>query len=142
MGDSIYTRFEARVVVEGPYSSTAQAFNPASLLEVALRHALFSMPAEEVADLVRKSTTRMLHSMSCKRREAGDLVRLVDDDPDGYTGLYQIEVDRGEPTDCLICDNPLCREWPTLSEFVDEGASKGDFAYHVSECQMLDPQTT
>jgi hypothetical protein len=141
MNDSSYTKFEAKVVVEGPYSSAAQVFTPASLLELALQHALFSMPADAVADLVRNTTARMLHSLSCKRRKAGELVRLVDDDPDGYNGVYQIAVGRGEPTDCISCGNPLCNEWPTLVELTPEGTPTGDFAYHVSECRMLDPQS-
>ena len=141
MSDSSYTKFEAKVVVEGPYTSAAQVFNPASLLELALQHALFSMPAETVADLVRNTTSRMLHSLSCKRRKAGDLVRLEDEDPDGYNGVYQIAVGRGEPTDCVSCGNHLCNEWPTLVELTPEGTQTGAFAYHVSECQMLDPKT-
>lgn len=141
MRDVSYKIFEAKVVVDGPYSSSSQVFDPASLLEVALRHALFSMPAESVADLVRETTARMLHSLSCKRRKAGDLVLLVDDDPDGHNGIYQIAVGRGEPTDCVYCGNPMCNEWPTLVELTPEGAPTSDFAYHVSECRMLDPQT-
>lgn len=141
MSDSSYTKFEAKVVVEGPYASIAQAFTPASLLELALQYSLFSMPAESVADLVQNTSARMLHSLSCKRRKAGDLVRLEDDDPDGYNGIYQIAVGRGEPTDCISCGNPLCNEWPTLVDLKQEGTQIGDFAYHVSECQMLDPQT-
>ncbi|GFZ61500.1 hypothetical protein PSTH1771_10795 [Pseudomonas syringae pv. theae] len=54
MSDLSYTKFEAKVVVEGPYTSAVQVFTPASLLGLALQHALFSMPAEAVADLVRK----------------------------------------------------------------------------------------
>lgn len=141
MRDVNYKKFEAKVVVDGPYSSSSQVFNPASLLELALRHALFSMPAESVADLVRETTARMLHSLSCKRRKAGELVLLVDDDPDGHNGIYQIAVGRGEPTDCVSCGNPMCNEWPTLVELTPEGAPTSDHAYHVSECQMLDPQT-
>lgn len=141
MSDSSYTKFEAKVDVEGPYTSTAQVFTPASLLELALQHALFSMSAEMVADLVRNTTARMLHSLSCKRRKAGELVRLVGDDPDGYNGVYQIAVGLGEPTDCVSCGNPLCNEWPTFVELTPEGTETGDIAYHVSECQMLDPQT-
>mgnify|MGYP001761616337 CR=1 FL=1 len=140
MNDSNYTKFEAKLVVEGPYSSVAQAFNPLSLLELALQHALFSMPAGAVSDLVRKTTASMLHSLSCKRREIGELVRLVDDEPDGYNGVYQITAG-GEPADCIICGNPLCKEWPTLIEFTSGELQSGDFAYHVSECQMLDPQS-
>ncbi|WP_122242141.1 hypothetical protein, partial [Pseudomonas syringae] len=140
MSDSSFTRFDAKVVVEGPYTSAAQVFTPAALLELALQHALFSMPAEAVADLVRNTTARMLHSLSCKRREAGELVRLQDEDPDGYNGVYQIAVGRGEPAECDSCGNPLCAEWPTLYELTPEGTQTGDFAYHVSECQMLDPQ--
>ncbi|CAD0264266.1 conserved hypothetical protein [Pseudomonas veronii] len=141
MSDSRFTRFDAKVVVEGPYTSAAQVCTPASLLELALQHALFSMSAEAVADLVRNTTARMLHSLSCKRRQAGELVRLEDDDPDGYNGVYQIAVGRGEPTGCVSCGNPLCIEWPTLVELTPEGTGTGDYAYHVSECQMLDPQT-
>ncbi|MDU8350381.1 hypothetical protein RYA05_00565 [Pseudomonas syringae pv. actinidiae] len=140
MNNPIYTRFDAKVVVEGSYSSTAQAFNPSALLELALQHALFSMPAGAVSDLVRKTTASMLHSLSCKRRGVGELVRLVDDDPDGYNGVYQIAAECGESNDCIICGNPLCKEWPTLFELTPEGERSGDFAYHVSECQMLDPQ--
>lgn len=140
MSDSIFTKFEAKVVVEGPYTSAAQVFTPALLLELALQHALFSMPAEAVADLVGKTTARMLHSLSCKRRNVGQLVRLEDDDPDGYNGVYQIAVGRGEPTDCVYCGNPLCNEWPTLVELTPEGTQTGDYAYHVSECRMLDLQ--
>lgn len=138
MSVSSYKQFEATVVVEGPYSSAAKVFNPASLLELALQHALFSMPAEAVAELVGNTTVRMLHSLSCKRRKAGELVRLVDDHPDGYNGVYQISVGRGEPTDCFSCGNPLCNEWPTLVELTAEGEQTSNFAYHVSECQMLD----
>ncbi|MFL1480986.1 MULTISPECIES: hypothetical protein [Pseudomonas] len=140
MNDSSYTRFDAKVVVEGPYTSAAQVFAPAALLELALQHALFSMPADAVADLVNKTTVLMLHSLSCKRRNAGELVRLEDEDPDGYNGVYQIAVGRGEPEDCVICGNPLCNEWPTLVELTPEGTKTGDFAYHVSECRMLDHQ--
>ena len=140
MSDSKYTKFEAKVVVEGPYPSTAHVFNPASLLELALQHALFSMPPEVAAELVNKTTARMLHSLSCKRRKPGDRVFLVDDDPDGYNGVYQIAVGPGEPPDCVSCGNPQCNEWPTLVELTPEGKQTGDFAYHVSECQMLDHQ--
>lgn len=139
MSDSSYTRFEAKVVVEGLYRSAAQVFTPESLLELALQHALFSMPAEVVADLVRNTTARMLDSLSCKRREAGELVRLEDEDPDGYNGAYQIAVGREEPAECDSCGNPLCIEWPTLYELTPEGVQTGDFAYRVSECQMRDP---
>jgi hypothetical protein len=139
--ESAYTRFVASVVAEGPYSSEAQVFTPASLLELALGHALFSMPAEVVADQVRNTTARMLHSLSCKRREPGELVRLEDENPDGYNGVYKIAVGRGEPTDCVSCGNPLCIEWPTLVEVSPDGKQTGDFAYHISECQMLDAQT-
>ncbi|MEB0001182.1 hypothetical protein QN367_19170, partial [Cryobacterium sp. RTS3] len=72
---------------------------------------------------------------------SGDLVRLEDEDPDGYNGVYQISVGRGEPTDCVSCGNPLCKEWPTLFELTLKGTQTGEFAYHVSECQMLDPQS-
>jgi len=141
MSDSSFTKFEANVVVEGPYTSDAKVFTPALLLELALQHALFSMPAEAVADLVSETTARMLHSLSCKRRNPGQLVHLKDDDPDGYNGVYQIAVGRGEPTDCVYCGNPLCNEWPTLVELTPEGTQTGDYAYHVSECRMLDLQT-
>lgn len=139
MSDFNFKKFKAEVVVEGPYSSAAQVFTPESLLELALQHALFSMPAEAVADLVRKTTARMLHSLSCKRRRDGEVVRLEDQDPDGYNGLYLIAAGRGDPTDCDRCGNHLCNEWPTLLELSPAGVLTGDYAYHVSECQMLDP---
>lgn len=138
MTDSNYTKFEATVVVEGPHASITQAHTPAALLQLALQHALFNMPADAVAELVQNTTGRMLHSLSCKRRKAGDLVRLEDNDPDGYSGIYEILVGRGEPTDCASCGNPLCYEWPTLFDTESEGSQIGDFAYHISECQMLD----
>ncbi|TPG88087.1 hypothetical protein EAH72_33725 [Pseudomonas caspiana] len=139
MSDEIYTKFEARLTVEGPFSSVATIYDPKSLLEVALQHALVSMPAEVVAKLVEQTTACMLHSLSCKRRRAGELVRLEDQDPDGHNGLYQIAVGRGDPNDCVRCGNHLCNEWPTLLELSSTGAQTGDYAYHVSECQMLDP---
>ncbi|WP_192485794.1 hypothetical protein [Pseudomonas savastanoi] len=136
--EALYTRFEARVLVEGEYASTTQVFTPASLLEVALQHALVNMKPEAVADLVKNTTGRMLQSLSCKRRKCGDKVRLTDEDPDGYNGIYQIAIDRNEPTDCCACGSPLCSEWPTLHEIAPNGALTGSCAYHISECQMHD----
>lgn len=139
MNSEIYTKFEARVTVEGPFSSDATIYGPESLLELALQHALVSMPAEAVTKLVGDVTTRMLQSLSCKRRKAGEVVRVEVDLLGGYNGLYQIAVDRGDPTDCVRCGNLLCNEWPTLVELSSEGAPTGNFGYHVSECQMLAP---
>lgn len=139
MSDEIFTKFEARVTVEGPFSSDGTIYDPKSLLEVALQHALVSMPAEAVSKLVADVTTSMLHSLSCKRRRNGEVVRLEDQDPDGYNGLYLIAAGRGDPTDCVLCGNRLCNEWPTLLELSPAGVQTGDYAYHVSECQMLDP---
>lgn len=83
----------------------------------------------------------MLYPLSRKRRQTGEVVTLVDDgDPDGYSGLYQIAVGRGEPTDCMRCGNPACNEWPTLLELSPDKVPTGEYAYHVSECQMGDSE--
>jgi hypothetical protein len=136
-----FSKFEARVLVEGPFTSNTPVLTPASLLELALQHALLSMPSQRVADLVSQTTSRMLHSLSCTRRVAGETVRLVDEDPDGHNGEFQIAIGRGEPEECQCCGNQMCQEWPTLFELDANGAPTGDFAYHISECQMQDCQT-
>lgn len=133
-----FTKFTAQVSVEGEYPSYAQIFKPMSLLEHALRLSLLSESPEDVANVVTTTTALMLHSLGCKRRQIGDQVRLSDDDKDGYNGLYQISADRGEPTECMRCGNPECAEWPTLDELSSEGVPTGEYAYHVSECQMSD----
>ncbi|MBF9243206.1 hypothetical protein I4I80_02790 [Pseudomonas syringae pv. tomato] len=137
MNNPFFTKFEARVTVEGAFSSDAKVFNPKSLLELALQYALVNMSPDEVSNLVGDVSKKMLHSLSCKRRREGDIVRV---DPEGDTGLYLISTGRGDPDECTSCGNPLCKEWPTLVELSPDGAATGEFAYHVSECQMLDPE--
>lgn len=137
MHNQVFTKFEARVTVEGAFQSDARIFDPKSLLELALQYALVSMSVDDVSKLVGDVSKRMSHSLSCKRRRAGEVVRV---DQEGDTGLYLISTDRGEPEECTCCGNPLCQEWPTLLELSPEGAATGDFAYHVSECQMQDPE--
>lgn len=138
MTDRAFTKFEARVLVEGPFSSDCTAYDAAALLKLALQHALVSLSAEKVAELVNDVTAKMLHSLACSRREAGDVVCLKDSDPDGYNGFYQLAVGRGEPTDCMVCESGLCQEWPTLHELSESGEQTGNYAYHISECGMLD----
>ena len=139
MNEVVYSKFEAKVCVEGHFSSETTVYNPMHLLQVALQHALLCAPAEAVTKLVEETASSILHSLSCKRRQTGEVVRLLDDnEPDGYNGLYQIDVGRGEPTDCMRCGNPACNEWPTLLELSPDGGYTGEYAYHVSECQMGD----
>ncbi|MDP5168545.1 hypothetical protein [Pseudomonas syringae] len=133
-----YTRFDATTVVCGPFRSTTHVTTPAALLVVALQHALFTMDADKVNEIVRLTTEKLLKSLGCKRRSPGEVVRLEDHDSDGYNGLYQIALGRGEPSDCVLCGNPRCKEWPTLFEVDVSLSQTGEFAYHVSECQMLD----
>ncbi|MBJ2286656.1 MULTISPECIES: hypothetical protein [Pseudomonas] len=136
MNNQIFTKFEGRVIAEGAFSSDTKIFNPKSLLELALQYALVSMLPDEVSKLVADVSERMLHSLSCKRRREDEVVRV---DQEGDTGLYLISTGRGGPEECVSCGNPLCKEWPTLVELSAEGAATGEFAYHVSECQMQDP---
>lgn len=138
MTDRAFTKFEARVLVEGPFSSDCTVRDAASLLKLALQHALVAMPAETVSELANDVTARMLHSLACSRRNAGDVVCLEDPDPDGYNGFYQLAVGRGVPTDCMVCESGLCQEWPTLHELSESGEQTGNYAYHVSECRMID----
>lgn len=43
----------------------------------------------------------------------------------------------GEATPCLMgCGDIECREWANLE--IMNGLHKGDFMYHISECQMED----
>ncbi|MCK9709873.1 hypothetical protein [Pseudomonas syringae] len=133
-----FTRFDATTVVSGPFESTSHVKTPASLLVVALQHALFFMDVNEVEQIVHTTTEKLVASLGCKRRSPGEIVRLEGHDPDSYLGLYQIALGRGEPSECVLCGNPRCKEWPTLFE-VDVNLSRtGEFAYHVSECHMLD----
>ncbi|GAB0079367.1 hypothetical protein TOC8171_47730 [Pseudomonas syringae] len=52
MNNPFFTKFEARVTVEGAFSSDAKVFNPKSLLELALQYALVNMSPDEVSNLV------------------------------------------------------------------------------------------
>lgn len=138
MTNRIFTKFIARVTVEGVASSDAQIFQPLALLEHSLRLALLSSTPEMVAEMVSKTTKSMVHSLSCKRRQGGEVVHLTDEDPEGYNGLYQIADGRGKPMICLVCGNPACTEWPTLIKLTKDGSLTEEYAYHVSECQMND----
>lgn len=134
MSDKVFTKFAAHVHFEGAYASDADVFQPMALLEYALQLALFSQAADEVAQLIAKTTEQMLQSLSCRRRKMGDVVCVADD---GETGVYQI-VGRDEPDSCTRCGNPACREWPTLVELAPDGLPNNTYEYHVSECRMRD----
>lgn len=135
----VFTKFEARLDVAGPFSLEAQYFDPMCLLKVALQLALFSQSPDAVSKLITDATEAMLHSLSCKRRKPGEVVVLRSNDLDGYNGLYQIVEERDTTEDCFRCGNPLCKEWPNLRELSPEGTPTGKHAYHVAECQMTDP---
>ncbi|MFJ3463541.1 hypothetical protein [Achromobacter spanius] len=133
-----YLEFQAEIKVEGEFPSTEVVRNPVDLLEAALRHALLTCTPEIVAKVVDETTAVMLHSISSKRRSAGDLVRVNDDDPERYNGNYQIAPGADTSTSCVRCGNSACREWPSLLELSAENSATGEFAYHVSECMMED----
>jgi hypothetical protein len=43
----------------------------------------------------------------------------------------------GEASVCMMgCGDPECREWANLE--IMSGLHKGEFMYHISECQMKD----
>lgn len=81
-----------------------------------------------------------------KRRKGGDRVRLLPNsgflsDSDRLPATIKDEPDwRWEP--CLLeCGDPDCREWETLWSDPDPDQDGMRWPlYHVSECQMLDPE--
>lgn len=76
-----------------------------------------------------------------KRRKDWEIVRrhansgfLIGDDP----SLVKLHPEEElYITYCMLdCGDPNCREWANCE--VVEGSWKGDFLYHISECQMSD----
>lgn len=72
-------------------------------------------------------------------RKAGDVVMILAHVAGfgGVPGRYRIDK-LGEPKPCMICDEPDCQEWPNLERLGDLGNRTGEYAYHVSECEMTD----
>ena len=56
----------------------------------------------------------------------------------GPDGNFTLQINEGgEATPCLMgCGDTYCREWANLE--IMNGPHKGDFMYHISECQMED----
>jgi len=56
----------------------------------------------------------------------------------GPDGDFTRELNEGgEASFCLTgCGDPECREWANLE--IMNGPHKGDFIYHISECEMED----
>ena len=96
-----------------------------------------------------------------KRRKPGEIVRRAAGSgfvgsqepelvrvPEGKTYEYDVKTGPdgnflpeenlgGEATPCLLgCGDPYCREWANLE--IVSGPHKGEFMYHISECQMED----
>lgn len=75
-----------------------------------------------------------------RRRSPGDVVQRAPGS--GFVGSPEpskVRICDDPPDPCLLgCGDPACREWPNLE--VVEGPFKGNYLYHVSECQMSDFQ--
>lgn len=78
-----------------------------------------------------------------KRRSVGDIVRIHDDEEGFYLGRISA---RGEATrhECpqMYLDSKHdreCREWPNIEVLDSNEKPTGQFAYHISECEMSDP---
>jgi hypothetical protein len=77
-----------------------------------------------------------------KRRQVGDVVVVQDADEGPY--LCRIDALGSEPRNgCLRCldinHDQCCREWPNLEILDPDGRSTGEWACHVTECEMQDP---
>lgn len=135
----VFKQFKAKVNTDGRYGTmSAELFTPLVLLEEAVRLAILSGHSpEEIQNTVDGTESLLRPSLMKSRRCSGDVVCLVGATGwGGSTGTYRIS--SGNPTACLTCLNPECQEWPNLECLDEHGNGIGEFAYHVSECQMFD----
>lgn len=76
-----------------------------------------------------------------KRREAGDIVWKTENA--GFVGeasyIKIMPEDDEYASYCMMdCGDLDCREWSNLQHCDKDGNPLGGYAYHVSECQMMD----
>lgn len=75
------------------------------------------------------------------RRKVGDIVLVKTEDEEFLGRIDALGSERGD--ECPLCfidksHDQRCREWPNVAVLNSEHKATGEWAYHVSECQMFD----